>query len=102
MIKKLQVDGAKRDAVGLFTAKVKERKLDKPQSAYIELKQKEFSPEDPEKVDKEVDTFLDDKLKQYKVTAEIFGHETEKEVEQKGGGESGEGGEKDDNSMIPD
>lgn len=103
LIKKLQIDGAKRDAIGLFTTKVKERKLDKQQSAYIVLKQKEFVPDDPEKVDKEVDTFMDDKLKEYKTTAEIFGHKTEETKEEtKGGGEPGEGGKSDDNELIPD
>ena len=103
LIKKLQIDGAKRDAVGLFTTKVKERKLDKKQSAYIELKQKEFLPEDPEKVEKEVDTFMDDTLKEYKTTAEIFGHKTEETKEEpKGGGEPIEGGEKGDDELIPD
>ncbi len=104
LIKKLQVDGAKRDAAGLFTSKVKERKLDKKQVAYIELKQKEFAPEDPEKVDKEVDTFMDDTLKEYKTTAEIFGHKTkEKDDEPKGGGEPGSGGsEEEEDELIAD
>ena len=102
LIKKLQTDGAKRDAIDLFTTKIKERKLDKKQSAYIELKQKEFSPEDPEKVDKEVDTFMDDTLKEYKTTAEIFGHKTEETKEEaKGGGEPGEGGSEEDD-LTPD
>ena len=103
-IKKLKIDGAKRDAVGLFTTKVKERKLDKKQSAYIELKQKEFVPEDPEKVDKEVETFMDDTLKEYKTTAEIFGHKTDepKTDEPKGGGEPGEGGSSEEDELIPD
>jgi len=100
-IKKLKTAGAKRDAVDLFTSKIKERKLDEKQTQFIEAKQADFVSEDPEKIDKEVDTFMDDSLKEYNKTAKIFGHETEEKIEPKGGG--GPGSEEiDDTSHIPD
>jgi hypothetical protein len=104
LIKKLQTDGAKRDAVGIFETKIKERKLDKQCSAFLKSKQGGFSPEDPEKLDKEVDAFMDKRVEEFKETAKIFGHKTEetKEDESKGGGEPGEGGEKENNELIPD
>lgn len=102
LIKKLQTEGAKRDAVDLFSTKIKERKLDKKQTDYIELKQKSFEPEDPENVDKEVDKSMDSMLEAFKEDAKIFGHKTEeKKEETKGGSEPNEGGS-DENDMIPD
>ena len=103
-IKKLKVEGAKRDATELFSSKIKERKLDKPQSEFLKSKQGDFSPEDLEALDKEVDKFMDAKLEEFKETAKIFGHKTEepKGGEPKGGGEPGEGGSGEDNELIPD
>jgi len=101
-IKKLKTAGAKRDAAGLFTSKMKERKLDEKQTQFIEAKQADFVPEDPEKLDKEVDTFMDDSLKEYNKTAKIFGHETEEKIEPKGGSGPGSEEEEDDTSHIPD
>jgi len=101
-IKKLETDGAKRDAVDLFATKMKERKLDEKQTQFIEAKQADFVPEDPEKLDKEVDTFMDSSLKEYNKTAKIFGHETEEKIEPKGGGGPGSEEEVDDTSHIPD
>ncbi len=60
-IKKLEIKDAKREAVDLFTTKIKERKLDKQQSKFVESKQKDFVPEDTENLNKEVDKFLDNK-----------------------------------------
>ena len=102
-IQKLKIDGAKRDAVDLFTKKVKERKLDKQQSKFIEMKQGSFSPKDPEALDKEVSDFMDTTLEEHKKTAEIFGQKTtETKEEPKGGGEPGESGESGDDELIPD
>lgn len=102
-IKKLKLDGAKRDAAALFTKKVEERKLDKQQSKFVESKQGSFSPKDPEALDKEVSDFLDTTMEEFKTTSEIFGHKTEvKKEEPKGGGEPGGGGESEDNELIPD
>ena len=103
-IKKLKIEGAKRDATELFSSKIKERKVDKQQEAFLKSKQSDFTPEDPEKLDKEVDAFMDANLEEYKATAKIFGHKTNepKGGEPKGGGEPGEGGETEDNELIPD
>jgi len=103
-IKKLKIEGAKRDATELFSSKMKERKLDKQQAAFVESKQGNFLPEDPEKLDKEVDAFLDKNVEEYKATAKIFGQKVEKpkDDEPKGGGEPGEGGSGEDNELIPD
>ena len=102
-IKKLKIEGAKRDATELFSSKIKERKIDKQQEAFLKSKQGDFTPEDPENLDKEVDKFLDKNVEEYKATAKIFGHKTEeKKDEPKGGGEPGEGGSKEDDELIPD
>lgn len=103
-IKKLKIDGAKRDATELFSSKIKERKVDKQQEAFLKSKQSDFTPEDPEKLDKEVDEFLDKNVEEFKATAKIFGHKTDepKGGEPKGGGEPGEGGETEEDELIPD
>jgi len=102
-IKELKVEGAKVKATELFGTKMKERKVDKQQEAFLKSKQSDFLPEDLESLDKEVDKFMDAKLEEYKKTAEIFGHKTEeKKEETKGGGEPGEGGSSEDNELIPD
>lgn len=102
--KALKTDGAKIKASDLFVAKIKERKLDKQQSKFIETKQKDFSPEDIENLDKEVDKFMDNAVEEYKETAKIFGVKTEEknEKEPEPGSPPGEEGEVADNSMIPD
>ena len=102
-IKKLEIEGAKRDATELFSSKIKERKLGKQQEAFLKSKQDNFSPEDPEKLDKEVDTFLDKNVEEYNATAKIFGQKgDEKKDEPKGGGEPGEGGSEEEDELIPD
>lgn len=103
-IKKLKTDGAKIKAVDLFNTKVKERKLDKKQSKFIETKRSDFEPEDLENLDKEVDKSMDSMLEEYKKTAEIFGHKTEEVKEdKKPGSEPGsEEEEEGDASHIPD
>jgi len=102
-IKKLKIEGAKRDATELFSSKIKERKLGKQEEAFLKSKQGNFIPEDPEKLDKEVDTFMDATIKECKETGKIFGHKTEETKEEtKGGGEPGEGGETEENELIPD
>ncbi len=102
--KTLKVDGAKVKASDLFASKMKERKLDKQQVKFVESKQKDFSPEDLESLDKEVDKFLDNKVEEYKEAAKIFGVKAEKgtEDEDKPGSPPGEEEDETDNSMIPD
>jgi hypothetical protein len=103
-IKKLKVKDAKRDAVDIFAKKIKERKLDKQQSQFIENKQTDFIPDDLGKLDKEVDTFMDDRVEEFKKTAKIFGVKTEKTEEEKEetGSPPGNEEEQDENSLIPD
>ena len=103
-IKKLKVKDAKRDAVDLFAKKIKERKLDKQQSQFIEKKQVDFVPDDLEKLDKEVDTFMDDRVEEFKETAKIFGVKAEKTKEEKEetGSPPGEEEEQEEDSLIPD
>ena len=105
-IKKLEIKGAKRDAVDLFAAKIKERKLDKRQSQFVEKKQKDFEPEDIENLDKEVDKFMDSAVEEFKETAEIFGVKTEKskeeEKEETTGSPAGNEEEEEANSLIPE
>ena len=102
-IKKLKTEGAKRDATELFSSKIKERKVGKQQEAFLKSKQSDFTPEDPENLDKEVDKFMDTKLEEYKETAKIFGIKSgELKSEPKGGGEPGIGGSDEDNEMIPE
>jgi len=101
-VKKLKTDSAKIKAADLFSTKAKERKLDDKQIKFIEAKKDNFAPEDLDNLGKEVDKFMDNMLEEYKSTAEIFGHKTDKETEQKGGGEPGKGGSGEENELIPD
>ena len=103
LIKKLQIDGAKRDATELFSSKIKERKLDEQTSKFIKSKQGNFLPEDPEALDKEVDKFMDATIEECKETGKIFGVKSAKPADEpKGGGEPGEGGSEEENEFIPD
>jgi hypothetical protein len=105
LIKKLQTEGAKVKAVELFGTKIKERKLDDKQTKFLKSKQSDFSPQDLEALEKEVDAHMDKALEEYKETAKIFGVKTEdkdKEDETKGGGEPGDGETSKDDELIPD
>jgi len=104
-IKKLKTKDAKRDAVDLFDTKIKERKLDKKQTKFVEQKRSDFEPEDLDNLDKEVDKSMDSMLEEYKKTADIFGVKTEKvkeEEEDLGSPPGSEEEEDDDTSHIPD
>jgi len=102
-IKKLQSESAKVKAADLFNTKAKERKLDDRQIRFIENKKESFAPKDPDKLEKEVDEFMDSVLEEYKSTAEIFGVKEEDKAESKGGSEPGsDTGSSDDNELIPD
>ena len=100
--KKLKVENAKTKASDLFTSKAKERKLSDEQIKFIDMKREEdFNPEDPEKLDSEVNKFIDKGLEGFKKEAEIFGYKAG-ESDTKGGGEPNEGDAKRDASIIPD
>lgn len=100
-IKEMGVDSAKIKANDLFTKKAKDRKLDDKQIKFITAKKNSFAPEDVEKLDTEVDKFMDDKLDEYKETAKIFGEEESNE-DKKGGSEPGDESHEGDASHIPD
>ena len=99
--KSLKIEGAKVKATELFGTKIKERKLDDKQSKFLKSKQKGFTPEDLEALDKEVDKFMDTTLDEYKTTAKIFGQKVEEKGEKTGGTEEG-AEEEGDASFIPD
>lgn len=100
-IKELHTESAKVKAADLFSTKAKERKLDDKQVKFIEKKKDSFNPEDPEKLEKEVDKFMDSALEEYKSTAEIFGIK-EEDKDKKGGSEPGDEGSDEENDLIPD
>ena len=87
----MKKEGAKVKASDLFTTKIKERSLNEKQKAFVKAGIPYFEVEDVEKLEKEVDEFLDNSLKDYKEKAKIFG-EAEPEPEPKGGGEPSDGG----------
>lgn len=74
-VKTMKVEGAKIKSAELFGTKIKERKLDDKQSKFLKSKQDQFTPEDLDSLDKEVDKFMDSTLEEFKATAKIFGHE---------------------------
>lgn len=102
-IKKLVTETSKTKAADLFTSKAKERKLTDEQIEFIEARRvKGFNPEDPEKLDAEVNTFMDDELVEFKAVAKILGKEIEdpKEVIITGPSDKAPGAG--DASIIPD
>jgi len=101
--KTLKIEGAKIKAADLFSAKAKERKLDDKQIKFIEARIDNFTPEDLDNTDKEVDKFMDNALDDYKKTAEIFGQKAEtKEGKDETGGTGAGSEEEEDASYIPD
>jgi len=87
----MKKEGAKIKAGDLFKTKIKERKFNEKETAFIKTEIPFFEVEDVEKLEKEVDEFLDNTHKDYKEKAKIFG-ETESEPEPTGGGEPSDGG----------
>jgi len=101
--KGLKTESAKVKAADLFSKKAKERKLDDKQIKFISQKQGDFTPQNVDELEKEVDASMDSMLEEFKNTARIFGHKTEEKKEgTKGGGEPGESGSGEDNELIPD
>jgi len=87
----MKKEGAKVKASDIFTTKIKERNLNEKQKAFVKAEIPYFEVEDVEKLEKEVDDFLDNSLKDYKEKAKIFG-EAEPEPEPKPGSEPSDGG----------
>ena len=97
----LKLGVAKIKAVDVFGKKLKERKLDDKQMKFIDSRREGFEPKNTEKLEEEVDLFLDNSLEEYKKTAEIFGIETKTQPLKKAGSEPSEGASE-DASHIPD
>ena len=97
---KMKKETAKVKAGDLFKTKIKERKFNEKETAFIKTEIPFFEVEDVEKLEKEVDEFLDNTHKDYKEKAKIFG-EVEPEPEPNPGGEPSGGGSG-DASHIPD
>ena len=101
--KRLKTENSKTKAKDLFTSKAKERKLSDAQIKFIEMKrEKDFNPEDPDKLDAEVNKFIDTGLEDFKATAEIFGKTKEAEADDDLSNPNNEDTGGVDASIIPD
>jgi len=94
-IKQLKVETAKSQIGTLFTKQKEERKLDERQVKFIEPRLVKFVPQKPEELEKELNTYLDGLIDDYKKNAEIFGVEIE-------GGDQDDKGKKKTGGTEPD
>lgn len=103
-----ETEAAKLKSGEIFEKKYEERKLNDKQKRYIEANKERFTPENTEKVEDEIDKWMDEQLKEYKATAEIFGVKDEDKKgdsgEDKTEGDDTEEGTGDDDAVdfIPD
>jgi len=89
--KKLKTEVAKSKVNSLFETAKTDRKLTEKQIKFLEKKTGKFEPEDPEKLEDEFSSFLDEGIKEFKsIAADVFGEKEEKE-EPKPGDEGGNG-----------
>ena len=92
----LTLQAAKTKVGSLFEAQKTERSLDERQVKFIQQGLGDFTPQNPENLEKEFNAYLDESLKEYKVYAEeVFGIKTDAKLdsEKKGNGGTGpEGG----------
>lgn len=74
-LNKERIKNIKRDASDSLKNKMeKERKLDETQMKFIEIDfEDKFNIEDPDKVDKELDSYIDARLKEFDRNLELFG-----------------------------
>jgi len=72
-IRTLTLESAKSQVGSLFAKQKESRKLDEKQVAYIEARLPGFTVQDPEKMEKELNAYLDAKLDQYAKDAKVFG-----------------------------
>ena len=100
-IKELLTETLKTKSAELFDSKIKERKLsDKTAKFVLTQKEKRFLPEDADKLNKEVDDFIDSEVEDFK---KIFEEESKDgKTEDTPGGEPGKEGDDGDYAMIPD
>jgi len=105
-IKALKGEASKVKLTDLWIEEKKSRKFDEKEVAFIEKKIPEFTPEDPEMIEKEFSKFLDKKYDEFNDLAEVFGvKKAEKKEEDGNGGGEGGGSDEDplkDNIFIPD
>lgn len=95
--KTLRTQVAKSKVDGLFAKAKEERKLTEKQEKFIEKKIKTFEPSEPEKLEDEFSSFLDDQIKDFKsIAADVFGEKEERESGDKKGGD-GDGDDSDGN-----
>ena len=100
-IASLRSEGALIKASDVYDTKLAGRKLDEKQTEFLKVRKPKFKVVDPEKVEAEIDEFLDLHLVDYKETAKIFGIE-EKEDELIPGSEADEkGSSKDLDGLMP-
>lgn len=109
-ITNLQGDAAKVKAADLLEKAKEERKLTEQQTKFIQERLPGFKLEDPEKLEKEFDDYLDKELDAYDKHAEIFGIKKEEKGDKKPDekpGEEEKGGKKEttvppaDNIFLP-
>lgn len=94
--KKLKAQVAKTKVNGLFETAKTERKLTEKQTKFLEKKIAKFEPEDPEKLETEFASFLDDNIKEFKSIAEdVFGEKKEKDKDETGDGDGNGDGDGD-------
>jgi len=97
--KKLVLESSKTKVGTLFEAQKTARKLDEKQVKYIQKKLDDFSPEKPEELEKEFNTYLDKKIDEYsEIAKDVFGIEDKdngKDKGKTGGTEPNEGGSED-------
>ena len=100
-VKTLKVAAAK-SRVGSIFEKIKgERKLDERQEKYIRPALDKFEPKEADAIDKELETFVDEKVQEYnRIAKDVFGVESGEGQEKKTGAEGSTGG-KIENPLIP-
>lgn len=97
----LIIETAKTKVGSLFEAQKTERTLDEKQVKFIQKRLGDFTPQKPDDLEKEFNTYLDDSLKEYKTIAkDVFGIEIEgkPDPDKTGNGGTGPGGGKPEES----
>ena len=99
-IKELLTETLKTKSTELFDSKIKERKLSDKAAKYVLIqKEKRFNPEDADKLNKDVDDFIDSEVDDFKKISE---EEVETEEKKTPGGEPSVEGDDSDFAMVPD
>lgn len=103
MISSLRSEGASIKASDLFDTKLAGRKLDERATGYLKARKPKFKVVDPQKVEVEVDDFLDLHLITYKEDAKLFGIEEKDESENliPGSEENEKGSPREADALMP-